>query len=186
LHQAAYLVCHDRKQWNEPAGVNARGWTALQRMYRASDGWFFLGARLSDKDALLKIEGLKDIDIEWESAADPGGPLAQHFEHHFASAQRGECVARLITAGIGAQAILAQEEIINQRPFIERKLVQFERRSDGSEVPQPGIGPWLSATPPRAGKSPEIFGSDVGSILHEIGFGDRTKELAAIGVIVVP
>jgi crotonobetainyl-CoA:carnitine CoA-transferase CaiB-like acyl-CoA transferase len=41
-----------------PSGPEALGWSPLQRLYRASDGWFFLGAADSQRDRLAALDGV--------------------------------------------------------------------------------------------------------------------------------
>ena len=41
LHQAPYMLDYAGKQWDEPRGLDTKGWGPLQRMYLASD-WLVL------------------------------------------------------------------------------------------------------------------------------------------------
>lgn len=46
-HQMPFMVAYDGKQWDEPSGFDAVGWSDDHRLFRASDGWLFAaGAEL--------------------------------------------------------------------------------------------------------------------------------------------
>ena len=42
-HQAQFLLDYRGKVWDEPRGIHARGSSPLHRLYKASDGWLFVG-----------------------------------------------------------------------------------------------------------------------------------------------
>jgi crotonobetainyl-CoA:carnitine CoA-transferase CaiB-like acyl-CoA transferase len=71
----------------EPAGPEALGWGPLQRLYRASDGWLFLGAGAADLARLDAVAGLGGI------AALRGDALASALEARLAMAPAAEWVA---------------------------------------------------------------------------------------------
>src|SRR4029453_16017028 len=59
--QSPYLQLYAGKQWDEPASPRARGYTPLQALYRAADGWFYLGASESQLAMLASLDGLAGI-----------------------------------------------------------------------------------------------------------------------------
>ena len=54
LLQSPFMQAYQGKRWDEPRGQDTLGFGPLQRLYRASDGWFFLGASQAQGAALLK------------------------------------------------------------------------------------------------------------------------------------
>src|SRR5262249_11349579 len=70
LLQSAYLLAHEEQAWDEPAGPAALGWGPLQRLYRASDGWLFVGATQAQQARLAALPGLAGI-------AGLGGPALE-------------------------------------------------------------------------------------------------------------
>jgi crotonobetainyl-CoA:carnitine CoA-transferase CaiB-like acyl-CoA transferase len=75
LLQSPYLQDYAGKRWDEPRGQAALGTGPLQRLYRASDGWLFLGARASDLSALVQVEGLAGVE-RLPAPGQSGGPAA--------------------------------------------------------------------------------------------------------------
>ena len=57
--QIPYMQTYEGKVWDEPSGPQAQGWGPLQRLYRAADAWFFLGAQDTQIERLASIPGLR-------------------------------------------------------------------------------------------------------------------------------
>jgi crotonobetainyl-CoA:carnitine CoA-transferase CaiB-like acyl-CoA transferase len=183
LHQAAYLLFPPEARLPAPGGVNAYGWSALQRLYRASDGWFFLGVGRQGADGLASVEGLAGIESH-AASKDDDAALASALADRFASAPLTTWMGRLQAAGVGAHAVETLDAAADA--LAERGVVYHEPGPRGGTTPVPGVGAWLSATPPRPGANPGAVGSQTEEILVSIGFGDRISELRARGVIRLP
>jgi crotonobetainyl-CoA:carnitine CoA-transferase CaiB-like acyl-CoA transferase len=74
LIQSPYLQDYAGKRWDEPRGQTALGTGPLQRLYRASDGWLFLGARPANLPALAAVEGLAGIERMVGDTLDKSAP----------------------------------------------------------------------------------------------------------------
>ena len=59
--QIPYMQTYEGKDWDEPSGPQAQGWGPLQRLYRAADAWFFLGAQDAQLERLASIPGLQAV-----------------------------------------------------------------------------------------------------------------------------
>ena len=59
--QLPYMQTYEAKVWDEPPGPQAPGWGPLQRLYRAADAWFFLGAQDLQIKRLASIPGLQAV-----------------------------------------------------------------------------------------------------------------------------
>src|SRR3989442_13387740 len=59
--QMPYMQICEGKVCDEPSGPEAQGWGPLQRLYRAADAWFFLGAQDTQRERLAAIPGLRAV-----------------------------------------------------------------------------------------------------------------------------
>jgi crotonobetainyl-CoA:carnitine CoA-transferase CaiB-like acyl-CoA transferase len=180
LHQAPYMLDYKGKVWDEPRGLDARGWGLLQRMYQAQDGWFFVGASARQIAALDGVEGLGG------TGNLTGDQLGVELERRFAAAPRETWVARLQAAGIGSHALLNLIDLVNDPTAQQQGSVYYEARGE-SKTPMSAPAPRLSGTPIR-GDLPvaRMPGIDAPSILQDLGIGDRLQELIDAKVIRVP
>jgi crotonobetainyl-CoA:carnitine CoA-transferase CaiB-like acyl-CoA transferase len=179
LHQGVHLTaeaCGDAPD----ALRNEYGPSALQRLYRAADRWFFLAARPDQLPDLLAAVG--SATASWR---DPAGPLADLLAARFAEDPVDRWVGRLAAAGIAAKPVATLDEAIG---YLRRRgVVYVERGPTGADVARPGIGRWLSATPPRVGASPTAVGAEVVEILTELGItGADIQRLADADVVRLP
>jgi crotonobetainyl-CoA:carnitine CoA-transferase CaiB-like acyl-CoA transferase len=198
LHQAAYLTIEAQSGADADAGDavgsagtagpdDARseyGMSALYRLYRAADAWFFLAARPGDLSALLAVTGLAagEQPGDWH---DPAGFAAGQLAVGFAAEPAGHWVTALAELGVAAHAVISIDGAVDY--LAGRDLVYFERGPDGRDVARPGIGRWLSDTPPHVGASPGAIGSQVVEVLAELGIsGDAVRELAGARVVCLP
>lgn len=163
LHQSLYLQGFEGKQWDEPRGPDALGTGPLQRLYRASDRWFFFGARESDLPRLSAIPALEGIDRCTRDA------LAAFLEHRFMQASAVEWVDRLTQAGCGAHAVTRVGDLMVD-PWVQARGLSITRDHEGiGPVTTIGPVPRLSRTPTMAGRPAAPPGSDAAQILREIG-----------------
>ena len=93
--QAAYAQVYDGKVWDEPAGPETLGWSSIQRLYRASDGWFFLGMSDEQLPNLGRLTGLAGIDTTGEAE------VTRQLEERFVAEPVDTWVDRLTHAGAG-------------------------------------------------------------------------------------
>ena len=178
--QLPFMIDYDGRTSDEPAGPDALGWHAFNRLYRASDGWFYMadqGPRSRDK--LASIEGLErapeiaDADIdEW-------------LQERFATRSTAEWVSDLQRAAIGAHRYLTMAENLIDDTTWDRGLV--------AAVDHPGLGRAIGiglkyvggirndATPIRTRRP----GMDTIDILEEHGFGAMLPGLLREGVVAV-
>lgn len=193
--QTPFMIDHEGRVWDEPAGQQAKGWGPLDRLYRASDRWFYLGAvaraagngqPVTDPtpdphaDAVARVaavEGLNGIE------ALRGAELEAKLTERFATAPAATWVERLMAAGVGAQIWRNIQEVMED-PWVKAHGLSVER-----DFPELGrvrtIGPsgQLSLTPLRTNFPAAPPGTHNREILEEIGLSDRYDELVARGVI---
>ncbi|HLZ68511.1 MAG TPA: CoA transferase [Dehalococcoidia bacterium] len=175
--QSLFLQDFTGKRWDEPNGQRALGWGPLQRLYRAADGWFFLGAPEAERDRLAALAGVSG------SAPLPDEAFAAALEAAFARRPRQAWVDALTAAGIGAQRTATVPELMMDGWVMAHGL-SLRREHDGlGEITTNGPAPRLSRTPVRPGRPAPRPGSDARSILAEIGLADDLDGLAERGVV---
>jgi crotonobetainyl-CoA:carnitine CoA-transferase CaiB-like acyl-CoA transferase len=142
------------------------GWSPLQRLYHASDGWFFVGA---EHDALSRFTS----DVS-ESA----------LEALFRSATVDTWTARLTAAGIGAHRLVNIDELMHDRWVSQHGLSLTRRHDTGESITSVGPVARLSRTPVQPGRPTPSPGLDAGSVLAELALGQpQLDELIAQGVV---
>jgi crotonobetainyl-CoA:carnitine CoA-transferase CaiB-like acyl-CoA transferase len=183
LHQAVHFVL-DAQSANQSETVrNEYGTSAFYRMYRASDGWFFLAARDTDLTELARSLGSDAASLE--SKNDPGGELARSWSERFAGETRDHWMDVLRELAIAAIPVASIDEATAY--LLNRGVVYYEPDLGGVAVPRPGIGAWLSETSPRAGANPAPIGSQAIEILEDLGLSKEEIEgLGDRGVVCLP
>ena len=183
FHQGAYFAAEAQASDEGPdASRNEYGMNAVYRFYRASDDWFFLAARDQDLAALVTAVNDPVVSEAAPTWQDPGGDLARALVEAFAGKSAKDWVTVLDQAGIAVQVARSIDEAISY--LVGRGLVYFEPGVNGQPVARPGVGNWLSETPPRVGVNPGPVGSQVKEILEDLGVSDEEMEaLAKAGVL---
>ena len=185
LHQAVHLVGEAASPDGGPdVARNEFGMNALYRFYKCSDRWIFLAAQEEDLPALLSAAGAQESadDSSWQ---DPGGPLSEMLAARFVEQPAEVWVSHLADAGIAAHLAASIDEAVEY--LAGRGVVYFETGLDGKEVARPGIGAWLSETPPRVGPNPGAVGSQAVEILEQLGLSDEAiADLARADVVCLP
>ncbi|MEX5635659.1 CoA transferase [Parafrankia sp. FMc2] len=191
FHQAVHLIAE--AQDPDGAGVgpdalrNEYGANALYRFYAGSDTWFFVAATPPDLPALAGLVGLAGLDRPQDPDGwrDPGGALAAELAARFAAQPAAHWVEVLTGAGIGAHVVVAIDDAVEY--LHGRGVVYFERGPHGADIARPGIGRWLSETPPVVGANPGAVGSQAIEILTGLGLTEpEMKQLAEDKVLCLP
>ncbi|HKY93821.1 MAG TPA: CoA transferase [Kiloniellales bacterium] len=164
--QAPLLQLHPGKRWDEPRGQAAKGSGPLQRLYRAADGWLFLGAREAQLAAMDAVEGLRGI------AGLQGEALERALEERIATASVGAWIARLtpIDVGVSGQPTIAQ---LMSDPYVRAEGLSITRTHEGVGSVT-GIGPSvrMEPSPPQPGRPVRPAGADGREILREAGYAE--------------
>jgi crotonobetainyl-CoA:carnitine CoA-transferase CaiB-like acyl-CoA transferase len=172
------MIDYAGRVWDEPAGQQAKGWGPLDRLYRASDRWFYLGAvgpdalhRLAAVEGLGGIDGLSGPDLEAALSA------------RVAVLPAATWIERLTAAGVGAHVLRDIQEVMED-PWAKAHGLSVER-----DFPELGrvrtVGPSgrLAQTPLRLNPPAAPPGYHNREVLEEIGLGDRYEEFVTTGVI---
>ena len=173
--QSPYVQLFEGKHWDEPTGSAARGFGPLQALYRASDGWFYLGARDSQLAPLARVDGLAGID------ALSGAVLMAELDARFATSTVAVWCERLTARAVGAHRLVALSELMSD-PWVVAHGLSVTRQHDTGEVITT-VGPpaRLSGTPVEVGRAASSPGADGLDVLASIGLADAAERLTSAG-----
>ena len=150
--QVPFMVAHDGRRWDEPRGQQAKGWGPHDRLYAASDRWFYLCAP-DGLDGIPELAGLDETAV----AAVVRTASAAHW------------VDRLTGAGAGAHVLVDQPDLMDD-PVARARGLAVEREHPGfGRARMAGPSPRLSRTPPRPTRPVGPPGSDTRLVLDELG-----------------
>ncbi len=181
LHQAPFMIGYEGQVRVEPSGPGAKGTSPFQRLYQASDGWFFLGMTDTDRPRLASAEGLIGLEGleggEFESAASA----------RFATEPADAWVARLTAAGIGAHRLTTLEQVMED-PWAKAHQLSVARDHEGvGRLRMVGPSPRLSGTPVRVTSPVGLAGAEGREVLVELGLSEEAIDaLCAAGVVALP
>jgi crotonobetainyl-CoA:carnitine CoA-transferase CaiB-like acyl-CoA transferase len=151
--QIPFMVAYPGRAWDEPRGQSAKGWGQHDRLYQASDRWFYLCAP-DGLGAVTELAGLGEAK------------LAEVFR----GALAGDWVDRLTAAGIGAHVLADQPDLMDD-PVARARGLAVERDHPGfGRARMAGPSPRLSRTPVRPGRPVGPPGADTRAVLSELGF----------------
>ena len=150
--QIPFMVAFSGREWDEPAGAQAKGWGPWDRLYAGSDEWFYLCAP-GGLDAVADLAGLDE----------------EQLAKAFTSAPAKEWVDRLVAAGVAAHVLVDQSDLMDDPGAQARGLV-IEREHPGEgRIRMAGPSPRLSRTPAHATRPAGRPGSDTRSVLDGLG-----------------
>ena len=166
--QSAFLMDYEGKTWDEPRGREALGSGPLQRLYQASDGWFFLGAR------------------SWAELAAAGLPTDEAaLEEVFASEPARKWTARLAAAAIGAHEAITVDALMAD-PWVVAHGLAVTREHEGlGLVTTNGPGQRMSRSAVVPGAPASLPGADARAVLEAHGLGDRIERLVRSGALTI-
>ena len=180
LLQSAYLQEYAGKRWDEPRGRASRGSGPLQRIYKAQDGWLFLGAKDGQQRTLGSVQGLAGCE------ALAGEALEVFLAARFAERPAAAWVADLTAAGLGAHVVNTSLPDLMQDAWVTGHGLSVTRPHDtGQEITTIGPGARLSRTPVEPGRPAATPGADAESVLRQAGLAEALGRLCAEGVVLV-
>jgi crotonobetainyl-CoA:carnitine CoA-transferase CaiB-like acyl-CoA transferase len=174
------MIGYDGRRGDEPAGPDAVGWNAFNRLYRAADSWFYLADHgLRSRDKLASVEGL-----ELASQIDDAN-IEEWLEQRFTMRSAAEWVNDLGKASISAHRyVTLAENLLNDTAWERGLIAALDHPGLGKAV-GPGLkqlGPLGSDTMLLSARRP---GMDTIDILEEYGFGAELPGLLRDGVVAI-
>ncbi len=175
--QSALLQDYPGKEWNEPHGQDAKGSGPLNRLYQAKDDWLFLAARPGELAACSELSDL---------AGATGAALEKSLEERLRSRSVAEWVTLLTKAGIGAHRLVPDLVELMTDPLVVARGLAVTRDHEGfGPITTTAPGVRLSGTPMVIGRPAAKPGTDIASVLAEIGMADQLERLIREGVVAV-
>ena len=191
LLQSPFFLDYEGFDRREPEGVEARGYSALSRLYPASDGWLYF--HCPDESGWSQLTKLQDFaplgsDHRFstpEERAAHDGNLAEVLKQIFPQRTRGEWMKLLHSVDISAIENIPLPDLLND-PYVRRAGLVVTREHPGcGRVDHIGNTARLSGTPMQLGQPSAILGSKTEEVLNELGYSDQEiLALKSAGVVV--
>ncbi|MBM9464042.1 CoA transferase [Aeromicrobium sp. YIM 150415] len=178
LHQLPFAIGFDGRTWEEPSGPESCGWSPVDRLYRAMDGWFYLAG--PEGDAASRLARIPGID---QSIMGDDELLGARLEDFFAGWSAADAVEAAVAAGFGAHRYVPVLELLSDTSAHERGLLTI--------MEHPGLGKALGIGHPVFGRCTEDEektylsarrpGLDTIDLIEELGHGESLAELLRSG-----
>jgi crotonobetainyl-CoA:carnitine CoA-transferase CaiB-like acyl-CoA transferase len=180
--QVPFMVAYEGKVWDEPATLAAKGWSALDRLYRATDRWVYLAA--PTPEAVAELVAISDFDgleklIE-TGAAD--GALADYLGSVIATKNASHWTA-LGGHSLGIALLADLEEAMEDPISKERGLSVVREHPTVGRMRMAGPSARMSATPPRLTAPVGPPGSNTREVMVSLGREADYDDLVESGVI---
>ena len=190
LLQSPYFLDFPGFERREPEGRDVRGYSALSRLYAASDGWFYL--HCPSEGGWSGLTGLPNFtslaaDRRFATGADRqahDAELAAELDPIFARRAVEEWTALLEPLGVSVMRNGSYRDL-GRDPAIHRAELIVSRDHPGlGRVDHVGNTARLSRTPMRLGRPSQVPGAETEAILREVGYSQREIEaLEAAGAV---
>jgi crotonobetainyl-CoA:carnitine CoA-transferase CaiB-like acyl-CoA transferase len=175
--QSALMQGYAGKEWNEPHGQDARGSGPLNRMYEAADGWVYLVAK---REELARVWDFRDVGNR------SGEELERWMEERMRSRSVPEWLKVLNRAGIAVHRVVPSLRELMVDPLTKARGLAITRDHEGfGPITTTAPGARLSRTPVVPGCPAAKPGSDVASVLAEIGMSGELERLIREKVVFV-
>lgn len=174
-HQLPFAIDYKERVWDEPAGPGAKGWGPTDRLYEASDAWFYLASpRDADRVRLGTIDELSHL-----RDGDPAD--AAELEEIFRQKSASYWLSRFEGAGVAAHVLMDFDALLASDLARERGLMVIRDHPGIGSVQATGPSARLSRTPAFVTRPVGLPGHDTVDIVREAGsVGVEAAEAGAV------
>ncbi len=164
---------------NEDPRMDEWGTDATYRIYKAEDGWLFLGCdEESSWPALCQTLGKEELinDSRFESLVkrqDNASQLAQILDSIFLGNSSQHWLDLLERAGIPCAPVDYSRELFNHPHVLENDLIAEHDSVDVGRVKQMGMVVKLSKTPGKLWRAAPGLGQHTDEVLSELGYSSK-------------
>lgn len=171
---------HDAGRVDEHGGQESRGAGPFQRLYEASDGWFFLGGGDDAARRIARVPGME--------AAPALAPheVERMLESRFRDLSVDEWVEALRGLGLAAHRANRVSQAMSDAVAVARGLSLVREHEGHGPVRHNGPAQWFSAAATTPGRPTPRMGADAASVLADIGRADDLDALIAAGAVSLP
>ena len=184
LLQSPYFLDYEGYQRSEPEGLGVRGFSALSRLYEASDGWLYLhcpdNTAWEDMTRLTEFAHLSGDarygDVHSRERNDES--LASEIAAIVSAEPRHHWIKCFAQTGVSVIENIAIPDY-HDDPHIRKAGLIVSREHPGMGIADHlGVVPRLSGTPARVGRPTPVLGAETDEILAEAGY--TAVEIAAL------
>ena len=182
--QSPYFLDYEGYERSEPEGLDVRGFSALSRLYEASDGWLYL--HCPDDTSWSAITELDEFahlssDARFRTAKlreENDGVLTQALSAVFSEDSRRPWVESLTRSGVSAIENITIPDFHSDPHVRKAGLVVRREHPVFGMADHLGVVSRLSGTPARVGRPTPVLGAETDEILAEAGY--TAGEIAAL------
>lgn len=176
LLQSPYFLDFEGYERQDLEGLDIRGFSALSRLYQASDGWLYLHCETEeDWRNLTSVKAFGSL-VSYGGFADAHGRTANDQELQdqisgiFAGQPGDHWIAALHAAGVSIIKNRVIEDFRDDPSVREAGLIETREHPGRGRADHLGIAARLSATPARLGCPSPVLGGDTKEIMEELGY----------------
>ena len=191
LLQSPYFLDFEGYKRQDLEGLDIRGFSALSRLYQASDGWLYLHCETEeDWRNLTSVTAFGSLASDGRFA-DADGRTANDQELQdqlggiFADQPGDHWIAGLNAAGVSLIKNRVIEEFRDDPSIRKAGLIETREHPGRGRADHLGIAARLSATPARLGRPSPVLGGDTKEILEELGYSaEEIRDLESERIVV--
>ena len=186
LLQSPYFLDFKGYQRDEPEGLGVRGFSALSRLYRASDGWMFFHCPNDGAwDRLVRLSEFAGLVSAGPVSDENEDALSNSLASVLAGKTRAEWEKLINPTGVSVIANRTVAEFRDDDDIRKAGLIVGRDHPGMGKADHLGTVAKLSETPMRVGRPTPVLGAETDEILSEAGYtGEQMEALKLAGAVV--
>ncbi len=180
--QTPFMVAWDGKVWDEPSTLDAKGWSALDRLYRTADRWVYLAAptpeAVAELSEIAEFDGIGGLIARGASDDELSDFLASRI-----LLEKADHWTAFAGHSLGIELLVDLEEAMGSPLSKARGLSILREHPVVGRMRMAGPSARLSLTPPRLTSPVGPPGSDTRALIASLGREAEFDQLVASGVV---